>query len=92
MGDQDHSQRYVTSPGALLQIRDHFCCFLDLKAGVREKTVLAAFHPQAIELFNVSSDLKRVCYFLADPHLRLDQKVSHDRPRLVAEHQVSLFD
>ncbi|GHJ87568.1 hypothetical protein NliqN6_3970 [Naganishia liquefaciens] len=48
----------------------------DLKAGVREKTVLAAFHPQAIELFNVSSDLKRVCYFLADPHLRLDQKDS----------------
>jgi DNA ligase-4 len=48
---------------------------VDLKAGVREKTVLAAFHPQAIELFNVSSDLKRVCWALYDPHFRLDQKV-----------------
>jgi hypothetical protein len=47
----------------------------DLKAGVREKTVLGAFHPQAIELFNVSSDLKRVCWTLADPHARLNEKV-----------------
>ncbi|KAJ9102382.1 hypothetical protein QFC21_002782 [Naganishia friedmannii] len=46
----------------------------DLKAGVREKTVLSAFHPQAIELFNVSSDLKRVCWMLADRHARLNEK------------------
>ncbi|KAJ9107908.1 hypothetical protein QFC19_002651 [Naganishia cerealis] len=48
----------------------------DLKAGVREKTVLSAFHPQAIELFNVSSDLKRVCWTLWDRHSRLNEKDS----------------
>jgi DNA ligase-4 len=47
----------------------------DISTLRREKTVLAAFHPQAIELFNVSSDLKRVCWALYDPHFRLDQKV-----------------
>jgi DNA ligase-4 len=58
-----------------------FSCHIDLKAGVREKTVLSAFHPQAIELFNVSSDLKRVCWTLADRHARLDEKVSsHHSP------------
>lgn len=61
------------------QLPDIFL-MLDLKAGVREKTVLAAFHPQAIELFNVSSDLKRVCYTLSDPHFRLDQKVKSHHP------------
>lgn len=53
----------------------------DLKAGVREKTVLSAFHPQAIELFNVSSDLKRVCWTLADRHSRLDEKASGGHAR-----------
>jgi hypothetical protein len=33
------------------------------------------FHPDAVELFNVSSDLKRVCWTLADPKFRLPKKV-----------------
>ncbi len=50
--------------------------YTDLRISAREKTVLRLFHPDAIELFNVSSDLKRVCWTLADPNYRLPRQVS----------------
>jgi hypothetical protein len=52
----------------------------DLRISVREKTVLRLFHPDAVELFNVSSDLKRVCWTLADPKFRLPKKVGQRFP------------
>lgn len=55
---------------------------IDLKIGVRERTVFSLFHPDAIELFNVSSDLKRVCYTLADLSFRLPKTVRARAPRL----------
>jgi hypothetical protein len=39
----------------------------DLNVGVKETTVLGAFHPDAIAVFNSCSDLKRVAYQLWDP-------------------------
>lgn len=74
MGHPNYSQRYATSHRSPI-VFSLTPSTTDLKAGVREKTVLGAFHPQAIELFNVSSDLKRVCWTLADPHARLNEKV-----------------
>ncbi|KAF8469210.1 ATP dependent DNA ligase domain-containing protein [Kalaharituber pfeilii] len=43
-----------------------------MKVGATEKTFFQAWHPDAENLFNVSSSLKRVCWELHDPHFRLD--------------------
>ncbi|KAF2710100.1 DNA ligase-like protein [Pleomassaria siparia CBS 279.74] len=43
-----------------------------LKIGATEKTILDIWHPDAETLFNVSSNLRRVCWELSDPELRLD--------------------
>ncbi|KAI9671334.1 MAG: DNA ligase (ATP) [Alyxoria varia] len=42
-----------------------------LKIGVTEKTILDIWHPDAETLFNVSSNLRRVCWELHDPAVRL---------------------
>lgn len=39
--------------------------------------MFACFHPDAGDLFNVCSDLKRVCWTLYDPKKRLEKNVSH---------------
>ena len=44
-----------------------------MKVGATEKTFFDIWHPDADSLFNVSSNLRRVCWELYDPHLRLDQ-------------------
>ena len=44
----------------------------EMKVGATEKTFLSAWHPDAENLFNVSSSLKRVCWELYDPNIRLD--------------------
>lgn len=43
-----------------------------MKVGATEKTFFNAWHPDAENLFNVSSSLKRVCWELYDPNIRLD--------------------
>ncbi|KAF1995540.1 DNA ligase 4 [Amniculicola lignicola CBS 123094] len=43
-----------------------------MKIGATEKTFLDIWHPDAEALFNVSSNLRRVCWELYDPELRLD--------------------
>jgi hypothetical protein len=75
MAHQNHPQRCVILklPHALLTPQ-YFA--LDLKISVREKTVLAVFHPDAQELFNVSSDLKRVCWTLVDKEKKLETGAS----------------
>lgn len=49
----------------------------DLHISIRERGVLSAFHPDAIDLYNVCSDLKRVCWTLYDPGFRLNKNVCH---------------
>ncbi|KAF2201024.1 ATP-dependent DNA ligase [Delitschia confertaspora ATCC 74209] len=43
-----------------------------MKIGATEKTILEIWHPDAETLFNVSSNLRRVCWELYDPKVRLD--------------------
>ena len=50
-------------------------CFLDLSIGVKESTVFAVFHEDAMDLFNSCSDLKKVAWDLADPNSRLHDDV-----------------
>lgn len=47
-----------------------------MKIGATEKTILDIWHPDAETLFNVSSNLRRVCWELWDPHQRLQQDKS----------------
>ena len=44
----------------------------EMKVGATEKTFFSSWHPDAENLFNVSSSLKRVCWELHDPNIRLD--------------------
>lgn len=43
-----------------------------MKVGATEKTFFHIFHPDAETLFNVSSNLRRVCWELYDPSIRLE--------------------
>lgn len=43
-----------------------------MKVGATEKTIFEIWHPDADNLFNVSSSLRRVCWELYDPKVRLD--------------------
>jgi DNA ligase 4 len=43
-----------------------------MKVGATERTFLTLFHEDAEKLFNVSSNLRRVCWELYDPNVRLD--------------------
>jgi DNA ligase-4 len=43
-----------------------------MKVGASEKTFLDLWHPDGETLFNVSSSLRRVCWELTDPNVRLE--------------------
>jgi len=45
-----------------------------MKVGATEKTFFNIWHPDAESLFNVSSNLRRVCWELYDPDLRLESE------------------
>ncbi|XP_053273000.1 DNA ligase 4 [Pleuronectes platessa] len=45
----------------------------DMKLGVSKETVLQVFHPDAAELYNVNTDLNKVCQQLHDPSLSLSE-------------------
>lgn len=43
-----------------------------MKVGATEKTFFDIWHPDADTLFNISSNLRRVCWELSDPSIRLE--------------------
>lgn len=43
-----------------------------MKIGASEKTLFESWHPDAENLFNISSNLRRVCWELHDPQVRLE--------------------
>lgn len=43
-----------------------------MKIGATEKTLFTSWHPDAENLFNISSSLRRVCWELYDPQVRLE--------------------
>ncbi|KAM6945810.1 DNA ligase 4 [Aplochiton taeniatus] len=45
----------------------------DMKLGVSKETVLQVFHPDAVELYNVNTDLNKVCLQLHDPAVCLSE-------------------
>ncbi|KAL7845764.1 hypothetical protein AOLI_G00239560 [Acnodon oligacanthus] len=45
----------------------------DMKLGVSKETVLQVFHPDAPELYNVTTDLDKVCRQLHDPSISLNE-------------------
>ncbi|KAL9106000.1 MAG: hypothetical protein Q9227_008908 [Pyrenula ochraceoflavens] len=45
-----------------------------MKIGASEKTIFDLWHPDAETLFNVSSSLRRVCWELHDPLIRLENE------------------
>lgn len=45
----------------------------DMKMGVSEQTILNLFHPDAKDLFDVTSSLAKVCSQLSDPTIRLHE-------------------
>lgn len=51
--------------------------FVDLKLGIREKSIFHEFHPDAEDLFNVTCDLKLVCEKLRNRNQRHKRQV-HD--------------
>ncbi|KAL9713673.1 DNA ligase (ATP) [Leucoagaricus gongylophorus] len=46
----------------------------DMQISVKEATVFSVFHPDAQDLFNTCSDLKKVAWELWDPSFRLDSE------------------
>ncbi|KAK3322207.1 hypothetical protein B0H66DRAFT_574522 [Apodospora peruviana] len=46
----------------------------DMRVGATERTFLGLWHPDAEALFSVSSSLRRVCWELYDPEVRLEQQ------------------
>ena len=44
---------------------------------VKETTVFSVFHPDAQDLYNTCSDLKKVAYELWDPSFRLNASVRY---------------
>jgi hypothetical protein len=47
---------------------------VDVKLTLKEKSILDIFHPDAMRLFIVCSDLKRVCWTLWDQRVRIDKE------------------
>ncbi|PVH89948.1 ATP-dependent DNA ligase [Cadophora sp. DSE1049] len=45
-----------------------------MKIGASEKTILDVWHPDGEALFNVSSSLRRVCWELVDPSIRISDE------------------
>jgi DNA ligase-4 len=45
----------------------------DLKIGFKHERLLKAFHPDAIELYNMSTNLERVCWDCRLVGMRVDQ-------------------
>jgi DNA ligase 4 len=45
-----------------------------MKVGATERTFFDIWHPDAENLFNISSSLRRVCWELYDPNIRLDKE------------------
>lgn len=43
-----------------------------MKIGATQKTMFERWHPDAENLFNISSSLRRVCWELSDPEVRLE--------------------
>ncbi|KAI1123221.1 ATP dependent DNA ligase domain-containing protein [Nemania abortiva] len=69
-----------------------------MRIGATERTILELWHPDAQHLFNVSSSLRRVCWELYDPSIRLTGAqtgialMQCFQPQLAAYEMATTFD
>ncbi|GAW22795.1 hypothetical protein ANO14919_123380 [Xylariales sp. No.14919] len=69
-----------------------------MRIGATERTILELWHPDAQHLFNVSSSLRRVCWELYDPNIRLTGSqtgvalMQCFQPQLAAYEMATSFD
>jgi DNA ligase-4 len=47
----------------------------ELKIGLSEKSILTYFHEDAVDYFNLTSNLRKVCEELSDLHKRINRDV-----------------
>jgi DNA ligase 4 len=45
----------------------------DLKIGIQENFILEVYHPDALDLYNVTTSLEKICDTLKDPSKRLHE-------------------
>jgi len=62
-----------------------------MKVGATEKTFFEIFHPDAVSLFNISSSLRRVCWELWNPNIRLESEEAGVSPMQCFQPQLAQF-
>lgn len=62
-----------------------------MKVGASERTFLDMWHPDGETLFSVSSSLRRVCWELSDPAVRLEQEDTGVAPMQCFQPQLAQF-
>lgn len=75
MDCQDHFERCDDNSSSLKSAK--LTLDVDMNISVKETTVFAVFHPDAQDLYNTCSDLKKVAWELWDQTHRLNAQVSH---------------
>lgn len=70
MDCKNYSKRYLNS----VIISRMLTNGSDMQISVKENTVFSVFHPDALDLFNTCSDLKKVAHELYDPSRRLNDE------------------
>lgn len=71
-----------STPDLEVDTTSHRDSEIDMQISVKETTVLSVFHPDAQDLYNTCSDLKKVAWELWDPSFRLNAEVgSHNSLR-----------
>lgn len=63
-----------------------------MKVGATENTFFSIWHPDALGLFNISSSLRRVCWELYDPTLRLESGHRSITPMQCFQPQLASFN
>ena len=71
----DSAHYFERSACGGLRLRITYTPGVDMQISVKETSVFSAFHPDAHDLFNTCSDLKKVAWELWDPKYRLNDKV-----------------
>ena len=62
-----------------------------MKIGATEKTIFGVWHPDAEDLFKVTSSLRRVCWDLCDRGKRLESKDNSVKPMQIFQPQLAQF-
>lgn len=62
-----------------------------MRIGATEKTILDLWHPDAENLFNISSNLRRVCWELYNPSIRLEGEERGVMPMQCFQPQLAQF-